>query len=115
MPSVMCSIQMFLLHFADRERAGKSKYDLTVVAVDQGFPQLSGSSKVRISVRDINNKPPKFAEKLQEVAIYEHAPLYTTLMNLTASDPDETAKLKYKIVDYLTPLTKEGKPVHMQQ
>lgn len=77
------------------------QYILTVQAMDGGAPALSGTAIVNISILDINNKPPVFVGGKQFVeTVREDAPIGTVLFQLTATDPDETARLLYRFVDF---------------
>lgn len=53
----------------DREATGKAVWELGVLAVDGGFPALSSTATLRITVADTNNKPPVFAQKIYEVGL----------------------------------------------
>jgi len=82
----------------DREQV--SRYDLMVLATDQGSPQLTGRTNVTITVLDKNDSPPMFESDRIRFFIPENSPLGSTVGKLTAWDPDEgqNAKVIYSIV-----------------
>ena len=51
----------------------KSSYDLTVTATDGGGK--SSSTPVKITVIDVNDNPPKFAQSSYTATINENVPL----------------------------------------
>ena len=57
----------------DREQV--AKYELTVVAVDRGTPELSTSVPVTIVVDDINDSPPAFESQRIRLFIEENSPV----------------------------------------
>ncbi|TRY54109.1 hypothetical protein DNTS_031159, partial [Danionella cerebrum] len=61
-------------------------YNLTVIAVDEGSPAGTGSTKVAITVTDINDNPPKLLTT--EAFIRENQPSGTLVSRLTATDDD---------------------------
>ena len=70
----------------DRER--KSRYQLTVLAIDQGSPPRTGSATVRITVLDQNDNPPSCISRVS-ADVRETAPLSQVVASLTCSDDDE--------------------------
>ena len=57
----------------DREQV--AKYDLVVVAVDRGTPELSTSVPVTIVLDDINDSPPAFESQRIRLFIEENSPV----------------------------------------
>ncbi|CAL8121926.1 unnamed protein product [Orchesella dallaii] len=82
----------------DREQV--SRYDLMVLATDQGSPQLTGRTNVTITILDKNDSPPMFESDRIRFFIPENSPLGSTVGKLTAWDPDEgvNAQVIYSIV-----------------
>ncbi|XP_061398166.1 cadherin-related tumor suppressor, partial [Musca vetustissima] len=70
----------------DREEV--SRYELSVVAVDQGMPQLSGSATVVINLLDKNDNPPKFT-RLFSVNVTENAEIGSFVIQVTSMDLDQ--------------------------
>nr|XP_055052836.1 protocadherin Fat 4 isoform X1 [Misgurnus anguillicaudatus] len=61
-------------------------YNLTVIAVDEGSPAVTGTTKVTITIIDVNDNPPKLA--ITEGFIIENQPPGTMVSTLTATDED---------------------------
>ncbi|XP_036604454.1 protocadherin gamma-A4-like [Trichosurus vulpecula] len=71
----------------DREE-GPVHY-LTLMATDGGDPVRSGTSRIRVTVLDINDNPPVFPQSEYSVSIPENVPKGTLLLTVNATDPDE--------------------------
>lgn len=91
--------------------ANPSQYKLTVVAVDNGVPQKSATATVFVNINDINNIPPRFAQSIYYARVSEKAPAFTSLLNLTADDPDETSIMHYNISGFSKAKTIDGRNV----
>ncbi|XP_007906331.1 protocadherin-18 [Callorhinchus milii] len=78
-----------LLVKAALDREQRSVHELTLVAVDNGQPRRSGTVSVRINVLDSNDNQPRFAGTPEELQIREDTAPGTTLLHLTATDPDQ--------------------------
>ncbi|GAB1598648.1 hypothetical protein Ahia01_000142000, partial [Argonauta hians] len=64
------------------------------------YPMLgSDMQEITVNVQDINDNPPKFAEKEMFTVIYEKSPTGTEAAQVTAEDPDSFLynKVKYSI------------------
>ncbi|XP_016430333.1 protocadherin Fat 4-like [Sinocyclocheilus rhinocerous] len=61
-------------------------YNLTVIAVDEGSPAVTGSTKVAIAISDVNDNPPKLLTT--EGFIRENQPAGTLVSTLAATDDD---------------------------
>ncbi|XP_062281223.1 protocadherin gamma-A4-like, partial [Scomber scombrus] len=70
----------------DRELV--SEYNITITATDEGFPPLSSSKTVQLSVADINDNPPVFEEQSYSAYVTENNKPGSTLCSVTARDPD---------------------------
>lgn len=66
---------------------------------------------VIINVTDINNQPPRFSERVYYARVSEKAPAFTSLFNLTAQDPDQTAIMHYNISGFSNAKTVDGRNV----
>lgn len=73
------------------DRETTAKYDLLVVAEDQGRPARSATAVLAVQVSDINDNVPKFSEDQYQVEVLETETVGTRLLTLTALDPDEGA------------------------
>lgn len=66
-----------------------SRYEIQVVAKDQGIPQQSATATVILNVQDVNDNSPEFYPKQYFVPISENVPFDTFLVKVTATDRDE--------------------------
>lgn len=82
----------------DRETV--SSYQLTVEAVDQGIPQMTGTSTVLVTVLDKNDNPPRFT-RLFSVNVTENAEPGAFVIRVTSSDLDigENANASYSFTE----------------
>ncbi|PAA55147.1 hypothetical protein BOX15_Mlig034197g1 [Macrostomum lignano] len=91
------------------------RYNLTIGVYDQGYPQLSGSCLLVVSVRDVNNQRPYFEVLSRRETVQENLPLGLSLPispPYTAKDPDSSANLSYRILyDQMSALQPSGQPV----
>ncbi|CAI9732107.1 protocadherin Fat 1 isoform X3 [Octopus vulgaris] len=55
----------------DREKI--SSYNLEVLAVDSGYPQLTGTTTLSIEIQDINDCPPRFSQPAYSVAVQKNS------------------------------------------
>ncbi|XP_042313490.1 cadherin-23 isoform X2 [Sceloporus undulatus] len=83
------------------DREEKDNYRLTVVAMDQGTPSLSGTATVNIFVDDINDSQPEFVNPIQTVSVPESAAVGTFIAEVTAIDRDLNPQLEYYIIEIL--------------
>ncbi|XP_042588341.1 protocadherin alpha-3-like isoform X3 [Cyprinus carpio] len=83
------------------DRENISKYNVTLIAVDEGTPPLSSTSVVYVDVSDVNDNPPQFNGKIISVYVKENTPLGTLIYTVSAIDRDsnENAEISYSIVD----------------
>ncbi|NWZ91402.1 CAD23 protein, partial [Nesospiza acunhae] len=80
------------------DREERDSYRLTVVAVDQGTPALSGTATVSILIDDVNDCRPEFINPIQSVSIPESAPPGTVVAEVTAIDRDLHPRLEYYLL-----------------
>ncbi|KAF6198555.1 hypothetical protein GE061_008303 [Apolygus lucorum] len=83
------------------DRETTSGYLLSVTAKDNGTPQLSDTTDVEITVTDVNDNPPKFAQEGYTVAISEDVPIGTSVIQVSASDADVglNGRVRYSLED----------------
>lgn len=74
-------------------------YQLNIVAKDGGIPQRSGYVVVNVTVIDVNDNAPSFNKKSYNVYIHENQPVSSTVLTLTAHDPDSgpNGQVGYKL------------------
>ncbi|CRL00705.1 CLUMA_CG013962, isoform A [Clunio marinus] len=82
------------------DREDIASYELTVEAVDQGMPQMTGSATVLITVLDKNDNPPRFT-RLFSVNVTENAEIGVFVIKVTSSDLDikENANATYNFTE----------------
>lgn len=68
----------------------KIKYiNFTLIAYDNGVPQLSTTAGVTVEIMNANDEEPKFATEAYDAAVDENAPGGTRVVTVTAVDKDE--------------------------
>lgn len=86
MLTIFCLFKMIALGLL--ELAAPFDYELiksltiTVTARDSGEPPLKGTCKVKIKVLDVNDNPPKFAERSYRKVISEDSPVGTKIIKV---------------------------------
>jgi hypothetical protein len=84
-------------------------YELEVRAVDNGEPHpQTGSTMVVVTIRDMNDKPPAFAQAAYTEYVVENEPAGHEVLTVVATDPDRNAELEYDIVEPITARDKSG-------
>lgn len=89
------------------DRETKDKYNLIVVAEDQGRPPLSATASVTVTLTDVNDNDPIFTAQRYEANVFENATLGTNVsVVISASDKDEGPNgiVTYHIVKQEPPL-----------
>ncbi|XP_050984738.1 protocadherin Fat 4 [Labeo rohita] len=91
----------------DLDRELKSQYMLKVIAVDSGFPSLTGTGTLVIVVDDVNDNIPVFDSELLKTHILEDSPVGTVFLKVTASDLDDgtNGQLRYSLDDLDLPFS----------
>jgi len=69
------------------DRETDDRYTLMVEAVDQGYPSLTSSAVIHITVLDINDNPPRFT-RLFSVNVTENTEVGSFVIGITSSDLD---------------------------
>ncbi|XP_069812547.1 protocadherin gamma-B2-like [Dendropsophus ebraccatus] len=82
----------------DREKV--SQYNITIIATDNGSPQLSANKTVQLNISDVNDNPPVFAIKNYVVYIQENNLQGTSIHGIHASDCDinENSRIMYSVL-----------------
>lgn len=82
----------------DREEIGK--YNLTVVATDQGTPARTTTAHLIIDVNDVNDHEPVFEKSEYSAVLSELAPTGSFVASITATDEDTgvNAQVHYDIL-----------------
>uniref|UniRef100_A0A6P7F7B9 Protein dachsous n=1 Tax=Diabrotica virgifera virgifera TaxID=50390 RepID=A0A6P7F7B9_DIAVI len=76
------------------DREIRDLYRLTVIATDEGVPQMTGTARIRINVVDINDNQPTFPPH-SIITVKEDTPVGTVLTIVTANDVDTYPPLTY--------------------
>lgn len=77
-----------------------TKYQLSVIAFDNGSPRLTGSTYVIVYIYDVNDKPPVFENENLNIKVRENYAIGRTIYQVRAHDGDTGigGELLYKIV-----------------
>ncbi|XP_028823003.1 cadherin-20-like [Denticeps clupeoides] len=88
---------------ADMDREVREEYQVVIQAKDMGGQMggLAGTTTVNITLSDVNDNPPKFAQKLYQMSVPESAPVGSVVGRIRAKDRDEgaNAEMTYRIID----------------
>lgn len=81
----------------DREES--ASYDIVVTAQDSGTPSLSSTARVKVTVKDLNDNKPHFADNYT-TQLRENTAKGRTVLRVEASDPDSGANgnISYSII-----------------
>uniref|UniRef100_A0A670Y727 Cadherin domain-containing protein n=1 Tax=Pseudonaja textilis TaxID=8673 RepID=A0A670Y727_PSETE len=80
------SVDLVLNRSLDREKV--SRLNITLMAVDGGVPQKTGTVQINIDILDINDNPPQFSQSEYKVKIKENLPMGTSVAKVEATDLD---------------------------
>ena len=89
----------------DREQFGREQsaiINLTVLAIDAGVPQLTGSALVSVLIEDVNDCRPQFEPSTYQFVVFENATRGTEVGRVRATDYDvslEFNRVGYRIAD----------------
>lgn len=78
------------------DREIRDKYRLTVIATDEGVPQMTGTARISINVVDVNDNQPTFPPP-STINVSESVNVGTALTTVTANDVDTYPTLTYSI------------------
>ncbi|XP_076655070.1 dachsous cadherin-related 1 [Halictus rubicundus] len=84
------------------DREIREKYRLTIIATDQGNPQLTGTAALSVRIIDINDNQPTFPEH-SIISVSEGTPVGTVLTTITANDVDSSPALTYRFGNVTNP------------
>lgn len=82
---------------ADLDRETTPMYNLSILAIDQGYPSKTGSTSMIITVEDVNDTPPEFKPTSYVKRIFEDFQIGTSVVQCTAEDEDLYFYLVYSI------------------
>ncbi|XP_074482164.1 cadherin EGF LAG seven-pass G-type receptor 1 isoform X2 [Sebastes fasciatus] len=66
----------------------QASYTLAIIARDNGIPQKSDTTYVEIIILDANDNTPQFLRDRYQGSVFEDAPVYTSVLQISASDRD---------------------------
>lgn len=66
----------------------QASYTLAIIARDNGIPQKSDTTYVEIVIDDANDNAPQFLRDIYQGSVLEDAPVYTSVLQISASDRD---------------------------
>ncbi|XP_036097477.1 protocadherin gamma-A8 isoform X2 [Molossus molossus] len=73
------------------DREEEAAHQLVLIASDGGKPRRSSTVHILVTVVDVNDNAPVFAQPIYRVTVPENVPPGTQLLTVRASDPDEGA------------------------
>ena len=76
-------------------------FELIVKAYDLGFPSLSSSVQVNITIIDSDDEAPRFLRKIYNANLIENSPEGTFVVKVTAIDSDYDTTINYTLFDQL--------------
>ncbi len=86
----------------DRERV--DRYNVTIMASDEGTPPLSATRVFTVYVSDVNDNPPRFPNPVINIFVKENGPKGQIIYTISAVDPDldENSKITYGLLEPLS-------------
>ncbi|KAG8311195.1 condensed mesenchymal cell proliferation [Homalodisca vitripennis] len=78
------------------DREIRDMYRLTVIATDEGIPQLTGTSTIRINIVDVNDNQPTFPPH-SIISISEGKEVGSVITTVSANDVDTNPALTYSL------------------
>ncbi|XP_039692274.1 LOW QUALITY PROTEIN: protocadherin alpha-13-like [Pteropus medius] len=81
------SLSLVLRKSLDREEI--QEHSLLLTAIDGGKPELTGTVQLFITILDVNDNAPEFAQSIYRVRVLENAFNGTLVIKLNATDPDD--------------------------
>ena len=85
-----------LANRVDREQI--EQFNLTVAATDGGTPSLTSFTTIIITIEDVNDNPPKFAQSIIYASIREDVETPSEILTVTAYDADSINSNNSQIV-----------------
>ncbi|XP_007937284.2 protocadherin gamma-A2-like [Orycteropus afer afer] len=79
--------ELVLQRALDREE--EALHHLLLLAYDGGDPVRSGTSRIRVTVLDVNDNAPAFTQPEYHVSVPENTPIGTRILTVTATDADD--------------------------
>uniref|UniRef100_H3DAY8 Cadherin EGF LAG seven-pass G-type receptor 2 n=1 Tax=Tetraodon nigroviridis TaxID=99883 RepID=H3DAY8_TETNG len=82
---------------AELDRESVDFYNFGVEARDQGYPVMSSSASISMTVLDVNDNNPEFTQKAYYMRLNEDAAVGTSVLTVSAVDQDINSVVTYQI------------------
>ncbi|XP_041050277.1 protocadherin-10-like [Carcharodon carcharias] len=101
------SAELLLKKYLDREK--QASFQLVLTAIDAGIPQRSGTTRVMITVVDVNDNAPVFDNEMYRASVDENVAKGTLVTKINAVDLDEgmNAELTYSFTSHASQKIRE--------
>lgn len=82
------------------DREARDRYDLTVLASDNGTPSATATAKITVNVMDANDNDPKFLRSSYEFSVEENLRRGAVVGVIQAKDADLdiNAAIRYSLI-----------------
>ncbi|XP_067851877.1 protocadherin-10-like [Heptranchias perlo] len=106
------SAELLLEKSLDREQ--QPTFHLVLTAIDAGIPQRSGTTRIIITVVDVNDNAPLFDHEIYRASVAENVPKGTLVIKINAADRDEgiNAELTYSFTSHVSQTIRELFKLH---
>ncbi|XP_067899219.1 protocadherin-10-like [Heterodontus francisci] len=101
------SAELVLEKYLDREQ--QSTFQLILTAIDGAIPQRSGTTRIMITVVDVNDNAPVFSHEVYRASVDENVAKGTLVTKVNAVDLDEgiNAELTYAFTSHVSQRIRE--------
>ncbi|XP_047439870.1 cadherin EGF LAG seven-pass G-type receptor 2 isoform X3 [Mugil cephalus] len=82
---------------AELDRESVDFYNFGVEARDQGYPVMSSSASITMTILDVNDNNPEFTQKAYYMRLNEDAAVGTSVVTVSAVDQDINSVVTYQI------------------
>uniref|UniRef100_A0A8C2Z8K1 Cadherin EGF LAG seven-pass G-type receptor 2 n=1 Tax=Cyclopterus lumpus TaxID=8103 RepID=A0A8C2Z8K1_CYCLU len=82
---------------AELDRESVDFYNFGVEARDQGYPVMSSSASISMTILDVNDNNPEFTQKAYYMRLNEDAAVGTSVVTVSAVDQDINSVVTYQI------------------
>ncbi|XP_069753895.1 protocadherin alpha-C2-like [Narcine bancroftii] len=92
------SYTVIIKQVLDRETI--SEYQIGIICQDSGLPALSTNKTIQVQVTDVNDNPPRFADKIHTAYVMENNAFGASICSVSAFDPDlgPNSHLSYSVL-----------------
>ncbi|XP_074522154.1 cadherin EGF LAG seven-pass G-type receptor 2 isoform X2 [Halichoeres trimaculatus] len=82
---------------AELDRESVDYYNFGVEARDHGYPMMSSSASISMTILDVNDNNPEFTQKAYHMRLNEDAAVGTSVVTVSAVDQDINSVVTYQI------------------